>query len=123
MRASMRGSIRKVIVTDSDTSEDAATDESISRKSRRFSAQKAASASSLSKSGISFQLFRAFMWGSGASEVLVHFALVEILLLHGEWPGVNHSHRFAVRAVNTENPCARGRYSQIEIARLRRKPR
>ena len=56
MRASMRGSKRSVTVTDSDASAWPATDDSMSRTSGRFSDQKPASASSLSKSGTSSQL-------------------------------------------------------------------
>src|SRR5712691_1031455 len=56
MRASMRGSIRSVIVTDSELSVGPATAVSINRKSGLFSAQKPASASSLSKIGISSHL-------------------------------------------------------------------
>src|SRR4051794_38738552 len=55
MRASCRGSIRSVIVTES-ISEVDATELSISRISMRFSAQNMASASSLWKSGTSSQL-------------------------------------------------------------------
>src|SRR6266478_2443803 len=56
MRASIRGSMRSVIVTDSALSVGPATDVSINRKSGLFSAQKPASASSLSKIGISSHL-------------------------------------------------------------------
>jgi hypothetical protein len=56
MRASIRGSIRNVIVTDSAASPLPATADSMSRKSGRFSDQKFASASSLSNSGTSSQL-------------------------------------------------------------------
>src|SRR6266404_2889910 len=56
MRASMRGSMRSVIVTDSALSVGPATAVSINRKSGLFSAQKPASASSLSKIGISSHL-------------------------------------------------------------------
>src|SRR5580704_16797976 len=56
MRASIRGSMRKVMVTDSAASALPAVADSIRRRSGRFSAQKTASASSLSKRGTSSQL-------------------------------------------------------------------
>ena len=56
MRASIRGSIRSVMVTDSDPSALSDMADSIRRKSGRFSDQKSASASSLSKIGTSSQL-------------------------------------------------------------------
>jgi len=62
IRASIRGSIRSVMVTDSPTSEFPATAPSIKRKSGRFSAQKSASASSLSKIGTSSHLAKALIF-------------------------------------------------------------
>ena len=56
MRANMRGSIRNVMVTDSDVSALPETAVSMSRTPGRFSAQNAASAASLSKIGTSSQL-------------------------------------------------------------------
>src|ERR1043166_3523270 len=56
MRASIRGSMRNVMVTDSDDSLAPATAVSISRRSGLFSAQKSASAVSLSKIGTSSHL-------------------------------------------------------------------
>src|SRR6476620_2753144 len=57
MRANMRGSIRKVMVTDSENSPfPPATAFSIKRTSGLFSAQKPASAASLSKIGTSSHL-------------------------------------------------------------------
>src|SRR5436190_18602096 len=103
MRASIRGSIRRVIVTDSETSDPAATADSIRRKSRRFSAQKAASASSLSKSGTSSQLEMEFMADLGRAESLVHPAVVKIFLLGFEGTRVNDADGLAVRAINAEN--------------------
>src|SRR5437879_13671186 len=57
----MRGSIRRVIVTDSAESVALATDNSIKRKSGRLTDQNAASASSRSNSGTSSQLEMAFI--------------------------------------------------------------
>src|ERR1017187_2846292 len=59
MRASIRGSIRSVMVTDSDASALPAVADSMSRRSGRFSVQKLASASSLSKRGTSSHLANA----------------------------------------------------------------
>src|SRR5471030_2593973 len=56
MRASMRGSIRSVMVTDSDASALPAVAASIRRRSGLFSDQKSDSAFSLSKIGTSSQL-------------------------------------------------------------------
>ena len=56
MRANIRGSIRNVMVTDSESSLAAATADSINRKSGRFSDQNSASADSLSNIGTSSQL-------------------------------------------------------------------
>ena len=56
MRANMRGSIRSVMVTDSDVSALPETAVSINRTPGRFSAQNVASATSLSNSGTSSQL-------------------------------------------------------------------
>src|SRR3569832_1319402 len=64
MRASIRGSIRRVMVTDSDDSLGPATADSNKRKSGRFSDQKSASASSLSKMGTSSHLAIARMFES-----------------------------------------------------------
>src|ERR1035438_246597 len=59
MRASIRGSIRSVMVTDSDASALPAVADSMRRRSGRFSAQNSASASSLSKRGTSSHLANA----------------------------------------------------------------
>src|SRR5208282_477286 len=67
MRASIRGSIRSVMVTDSDASALPDVAASISRKSGRFSDQKPASASSLSKIGTSSQLANALMSSCSSS--------------------------------------------------------
>ena len=56
MRANMRGSIRNVMVTDSETSLVPATATSINRKSGRVSDQKSDSDFSLSNIGTSSQL-------------------------------------------------------------------
>src|SRR5688572_25333067 len=118
MRASMRGSIRKVMVTDSDASEEAATQLSISRRSSRLSAQKAASASSVSKRGISFQFAIAFM-GSRGCQVLIHLPLVKVVFLRSKGTRKDDTNRLAVRAVNAENAGAARRNAYVEIARLR----
>src|SRR5437660_134295 len=55
------------MVTDSDDSADVATDDSINRRSGRFSAQNAASASSRSKSGTSSQFVMACTFGYGSA--------------------------------------------------------
>src|SRR5438034_1931473 len=95
------------MVTDSADSADVATDVSISRRSGRFSAQKAASASSLPKrgtsshTGIAFMAnpFRSFRLGLPLQfratpapllrERLVQLTLVEELFLRIKGPGVN----------------------------------
>src|SRR5947209_7459465 len=99
MRASIRGSIRRVMVTDSEISELAATVASISRSSIRLSAQKAASASSLSKSGTSSQLTTGFILLKGVILIiqgLVELALVEKPLFRLEQPREYDSNRFSV---------------------------
>src|SRR5688572_17723446 len=98
MRASIRGSIRNVIVTDSEASDPVATAESIKRKSILFSVQKAASASSLSNSGTSSQLmieFIAFMrlkLFSRLRQILVQLLLIKELLFGSEWTREDHAH-------------------------------
>ena len=72
MRASIRGSIRSVIVTDSDDSALPETAVSISRTAGRFSAQNVASAASLSNSGTSSQLAKVCT----AKNLLIHYASV-----------------------------------------------
>src|SRR6185295_17480715 len=130
MRASIRGSIRKVMVTDSDSSEPAATAASISRKSSRFSAQNADSPSSLSKSGTSSQVLITFMtlrvvFVGGASrraQGLVHFPLIKELLLRLERPGMDDPRGLPVRAVNGQDAGAVGGHSQVEEPRLGGEP-
>ena len=60
MRASIRGSMRKPMATDSELSTLLATADSIRRRSGRFSAQKSTSATSLSNMGTSSQLAKVF---------------------------------------------------------------
>src|SRR5262245_27892608 len=121
MRASIRGSMRRVIVTDSDNSVPAATADSIKRKSGRFSAQNADSASSLSQRGTSSQLEMVFMSAvsSRVAQGLVHLALIKKLLFRLEPARVDDAHRFAVGPVDCENALAIGSHAQIEIAGLR----
>src|SRR5262245_27952324 len=109
--------MRRVMETDSDSSVPEATADSMRRRSGRLSAQKAASACSLSNSGTSSQLAIVFMhanlqacrapdtWsgmassaaatatvtGSGIPQGLVHLAFVKVSLFGLERPGVNHS--------------------------------
>src|SRR5579862_9214682 len=113
MRASIRGSIRSVIVTDSDDSTVFATAVSISRRSGRFSAQKSASADSLSKIGTSSQRANEFMAifvsllirvePSSVRQSLVQLALVKIPLFRLQRPGVDDPKLFPVGPINTEN--------------------
>src|SRR5688572_1094336 len=128
IRASMRGSMRKVIVTDS-ASPPVATAASMSRISIRFSAQNAASASSLSNIGTSSQVATAFMLVAGLSDLtnsfqapqcLVGTALIKEPLLGFERTGKNHANQLAVSAVDTEDTLPVDRDSQVEKAGLRR---
>ena len=71
IRASIRGSIRSVMVTDSDYSALPATAASMSRTPGRFSDQNVASAASLSKIGTSSQLAKVC-----TVKNLIHYASV-----------------------------------------------
>src|SRR5262245_61785466 len=112
----MRGSMRSVMVIDSETSELAATVASMRRRSRRFSAQNAASASSLSKSGTSSQFVTAFI--SLAAQGLVHLSLIKKLLFRFKGTGKDDSNLLPVRPVNAENARPAGGHTQIEVTRL-----
>jgi hypothetical protein len=129
------------MVTDSDDSDPPATDDSIRRKSGRFSSQKSDSADSLSKSGTSSQLakVRIFLFSSSSSffedededgdennflrERLIHFSLVEKSLLRLERTGVQDADGFSIRPIHAENPDASRRHSKVEKARLKAEPR
>src|SRR6267378_5863999 len=104
MRASIRGSMRSVIVTDSALSVGPATAVSINRKSGLFSAQKPASASSLSKIGTSSHLAIARMFSLNVSlcQRLFHLALVEEPFFGLELAGENHANLPAIRAIDGE---------------------
>src|SRR5260221_14152172 len=69
IRANIRGPIRRVMVTDSDDSLGPATADSIKRRSGRFSDQKSASASSLSKMGTSSHLAIARMFEQSVNQL------------------------------------------------------
>src|SRR6266487_1658467 len=118
MRASIRGSIRSVMLTDSESSAPATRAASMSRRSGRFSAQKAASACSLSNRGTSSQVERVFMAGSRVAEGLVHLALVEEFFLVLERPGVDDPDGLAVGAVDAEDAGASGGSAKVEISGL-----
>ena len=109
MRASIRGSIRNVMVTDSDPSALPEMAVSINRRAGRFSDQKSASASSLSKIGTSSQLAKVRIsqkyFGPGLSgrKRLVHFSLVKKPFFRIEPPGVEDADRFPVRPINADH--------------------
>src|ERR1039458_2247894 len=105
MRESRRGSMRSEMATDSEVSELPATAASMRRRSGLFSAQKSASASSLSKIGTSSHLAIARIASATKShhtshirithhvslrQHLVHFALVEEPFFRLERAGVEH---------------------------------
>src|SRR5258708_37953253 len=101
----MRGSILNVIVTESDPSLAPATAPSISRTSGLFSAQKPASASSLSKIGTSshFAMARTFFFNCASlRQRLFHFSLVEEPLLRPQLAGENHPHLLSTGSVHPE---------------------
>src|SRR5277367_110252 len=115
MRASMRGSMRKVMVTESESSLPVViTASSINRTSIRLSAQNAASASSRSKIGISSQLEMAFILVNLLRQGLVQFALVKIAFLRLEGARENHAGLFAVGAVKSEDARTIRRRAEIE---------
>src|SRR6266550_2012318 len=150
MRASMRGSIRSVIVTDSVASLLLATADSINRRSGRFSPQKSASASSLSKIGTSSQFaieriikrpqdYRPPDYDEfccplslglvilfpvfSPRECLIQLALIKKSFFGLERPRVNHPNLFSIRSIHAENPDSASGHSQIEEPRLNREPR
>src|SRR6266576_1645681 len=137
MRASMRGSIRSVIVTDSVASLLLATAACINRRSGRFSPQKSASATSLSKIGTSSQfamerivksrppdydefgcplsrglvvLFPVF----SLRECLVQLPLIKKSFFGLERPRVNHPNLFSISSIHAENPDSACGHAQIE---------
>src|SRR6266540_974836 len=118
MRASIRGSIRSVMVTDSESSAPATRAASMSRRSGRLSAQNAASACSLSNRGTSSQVESVFMAGSRVAEGLVHLALVEELLFVLEQPGMDDPDGLAVGSVDAENAGAVGGSAEVEVSGL-----
>src|SRR5882672_5955323 len=148
IRASIRGSIRNVIVTDSEASELPATAASIRRTSGLFSAQKSASASSLSKIGTSshFPIARIFVhcprrrFRSASSpgrlavetddegsrslrQILVHLPLIEESFLRLKGPRKDDADLFAVRAIHAKDASAVDGHAQVEKPGLDRKPR
>src|SRR5665213_426332 len=127
MRASIRGSIRSVMVTDSDDSALPATADSIRRRSGRFSAQNPASASSLSKSGTSSQFAKVltanyFCRASGRKR-LFHFPLIKKPFLRLERARVQNTDGTAVRPIHADDSDAAGGHSEIEKSRLHAKAR
>src|SRR5271154_1018669 len=142
MRASIRGSIRSVMVTDSEASALPAVAASIRRKSGRFSDQKFASASSLSKSGTSSQLAKVCIFlfhtrphprlrffcfedqdedddeNDFLRQRLIHFPLVKKSFFRLERPRVQDADGFSVGAIHAGNPNATCRHSEVEKARL-----
>src|ERR1035438_9498934 len=109
----MRGSIRNVMVIESDNSLPAATELSMRRTSTRVSAQKAASDSSRSKRGTSSQLEMAFikkLLGQGLS----HFSLIKKSVFRFERSGKNDAGLFAVGTKDRENAHAIGGHPEIE---------
>src|SRR6185437_4548510 len=145
MRASIRGSIRNEIATDSAESPLLpANADSINRRSGRFSAQKLTSPSSLSKRGTSSQVAKARIIKRDGGECratfqtctarhsvphpsliqrLVHLPLVKISFLRLEWPGQHHPDLLPIRAIHTENPYAPRGHSQVKVPGLHRKSR
>src|SRR5580698_303811 len=122
MRASMRGSIRNVMVTDSAASALPAVAASMRRRSGRFSAQNNASASSLSKIGTSSQLANVrigFQIRSGPRprffifddedekdflrKRLVHFPLVKKSFFRLKHAGMQNADQSTVGPIHAEN--------------------
>src|ERR1700677_1688957 len=101
MRASIRGSMRSVMVTESASSPAPATEVSIRRTSMRVSAQKAASASSRSKRGTSSQFDKRFM--GSLSEGLVELSLIKETFLGLEVARENDASLAAVGAIDGKN--------------------
>src|ERR1035438_7420747 len=144
MRASIRGSIRSVMVTDSEASELSDRAASISRRSGRFSSQKSDSAASLSNSGTSSQLAKVriffrfvlllvLVFLSSITRTrtrrilsrqrLIQLPLVKKSLFRLERPGVQHADGFSVRAIDAENSQAARRHAEVEETCLNTKPR
>src|ERR1019366_6214438 len=150
MRASIRGSIRSVMVTDSDASALPAVADSMRRRSGRFSAQNSASASSLSKRGPSSHLANAritkkidgllerrlrhptihlsinptiqkFRVSLGKS--LPHFALVEETFFRLKRPRKHHPDLPSVGAIDAHDADATRRHAEVEKPRLHAEPR
>src|SRR4051812_32417284 len=118
MRASRRGSNRRVIVVDSRVSA-LSREPFMSRTSSRASAQNTASSSSLSKCGTSRQLVMTFIGdvrrSVGALGVL---AVVEGKLLRRHVPREQGAVAFSIGPENGEDPAIAHGFAKIEIARL-----
>src|SRR5215471_1834304 len=119
--------MRRVIVTDSAASPFPARDDSINRKSGLFSAQKFASASSLSKIGTSSQLATAritrFHRPALLRQSLFALPLIEEPFLRLKRPRMKHSNLLAVGSIHAEHSNAASRHPQVEKPRLNRKAR
>src|ERR1019366_200326 len=146
MRASIRGSIRSEMATDPEPSALPATAASMRRRSGLFSAQKVASASSLSKIGTSSHLAIArivFVWPPATAyrslktdyqslitghwprslcQTLIHFPLIEEPFFGLERAGVKDAGLFSVRPIHAEDSIATRRHAQVEVTGLHRKP-
>src|SRR5262245_1382797 len=113
----MRGSIRRVMVTDSEPSLLPATADSMRQTSNLFSAQKSASATSLSKNGTSSHLIMAHVMSTYISlmgQSLIHLPLVEESFFGFEQPGVDNPDHFAVRAIHAEDASAADNHAEVK---------